>query len=520
MSNITYIRPQEGYQQQFLSSPADIVIGGGAAGAGKTYSLLLEPLHYITRVDGFGGVIFRRTSPQIKGEGGLWDTSVSIYSALSNAVQRESSLEWVFTTPKGTKNRIKFNHLEYEKNKLDWQGTQIPFIGFDELTHFTESMFFYLLTRNRSVCGVKPYIRATCNPDPDSWVARLIEWWIDQEEKLPNGNSNPNFGFPIQERSGVIRYFVRSGEDYYWSETKEGCYQAAKHIIDPFLEKTGDTGLTKDDFIKSITFVSGSIYQNKKLLEVNPAYLANLASQDEQTRAQLLEGNWKVVISENDIYSYSDLVGALENKYTNDSGETYITADIALQGSNKFVVGVWKGQTLVDIHIMLKSNGKEVLEAITDLAKKYRVPNRNIAFDADGVGGYLDGFLQGAQSFNGGAKVIEVKDETTGRVIKENYFNLKAQVFYRSGAAVSRGEYSISQEVAAKMFDEKMTVRQRFMFERSAIKRDKVDQDGKLKLIPKEEMKVKLNGESPDLFDMFAMREFFNLKVKRKWLVG
>ena len=518
MSNITYIRPQEGYQQQFLSSPADIVIGGGAAGAGKTYSLLLDPLHYITRVDGFGGVIFRRTSPQIKGEGGLWDTSVSIYSNLATASQRESSLEWTFKTPTGKTNRIKFNHLEYEKNVLDWQGTQIPFIGFDELTHFSENMFFYLMGRNRSVCGVKPYVRATCNPDPDSWVAKLIEWWIDQEDKLPNGQDNPRFGFPIPERSGVVRYFFRQGEDYYWGSNVEEVYQAAASIIEPMKAKA--EYLKIEDFIKSITFISGSIYENKRLLEVNPAYLANLASQDEQTRMQLLEGNWKIVISENDIYEYNALIGTFENKYTNDEGEHYITADIALQGSNKFVTGVWKGQTLVDIHIMLKSNGKEVLEAITDLAKKYRVPNRNIAFDADGVGGYLDGFLQGAQSFNGGAKVIEVKDETTGRVIKENYFNLKAQVFYRSGAAVSRGEYSISQEVAAKMFDEKMTVRQRFMFERSAIKRDKVDQDGKLKLIPKEEMKVKLNGESPDLFDMFAIREFFNLKVKRKWLVG
>jgi len=514
----TVIRPQPGYQMQFLSSPADIVIGGGAAGAGKTYSLLLDPLHYITRVDGFGGVIFRRTSPQIKGEGGLWDTSTSIYSSLSIAASRESSMEWLFKTPTGKVNRIKFNHLEYEKNTLDWQGTQIPFIGFDELTHFSENMFFYLLGRNRSVCGVKPYVRATCNPDPDSWVAKLIEWWIDQEDKLPDGSPNPRYGYPIPERSGVVRYFFRQGEDYYWGSSVEEAYHNASGIIDGMKAKA--EYLQIEDFIKSITFISGSIYENKKLLEVNPSYLANLASQDEQTRAQLLDGNWKIVISENDIYEYSALTGVFENKYSNDEGEYYITADIALQGSNKFVTGVWKGKTLIDIAIMHKSDGKEVLEAITALAKQYRVPNRNILFDADGVGGYLSGFLTGAISFNGGSSPLQVKDETTKRIIKENYRNLKAQVFFKSGASVSRGEYSVLPEVATRMFDDKMTVRQRFMFERKAIKRGKPDADGKLHLIPKEEMKVKLGGESPDLLDMFAMREYFTLNNKKEWLVG
>ena len=110
----------------------------------------------------------------IRAEGGLWDASKSIYSLIDAAYPRDSRLEWVF--PSNVK--LKFSHLEYEKNIYDWQGSEIPFIGFDELTHFTSSMFFYLLSRNRSTCGVKPYIRATCNPDPDSWVADLIAWWI------------------------------------------------------------------------------------------------------------------------------------------------------------------------------------------------------------------------------------------------------------------------------------------------------------------------------------------------------
>lgn len=213
MENI--IKPQKGYQEKVLSNSADIVISGAAAGVGKTYALLLEPIRHIDNKD-FGTVIFRRTSPQIRNEGGLWDTSREIYP-YSGAVPKESSLEWLFKS--GAK--LKFSHLEYEKNVFDWQGSQIPLIGFDELTHFTEKMFFYLLSRNRSTCGVRPYVRATCNPDPESWVARLIEWWIDWET-----------GYPIPERDGVIRYFIKNGEDYIWGDTAEEVIQKAWFFLE------------------------------------------------------------------------------------------------------------------------------------------------------------------------------------------------------------------------------------------------------------------------------------------------
>ena len=174
------IRPQDGYQMMSLSSPADIVIGGAAAGVGKTFSLLLEPLKHILTTPHFGGIIFRRTTPQITAEGGLWDASQKLYNDIEAAKAKPSYLQWDFKCGK-VNNTLKFSHLEYEKNIYDYQGAEIAFIGFDELTHFTKKMFFYLLTRNRSTCGVKPYIRCTTNPDPDSWVAEFIKWWIGED---------------------------------------------------------------------------------------------------------------------------------------------------------------------------------------------------------------------------------------------------------------------------------------------------------------------------------------------------
>lgn len=483
---MTDIRPQPGYQELTLGSPADIVIGGSGAGVGKTFALLLEPLRHINN-PGFGGVIFRRTSPQIRNEGGLWDTSARLYP-LVGAEPIQSSLEWRFK--KGPK--IKFSHIEYDKNVLDWQGSQIPFIGFDELCHFSEYMFFYLLSRNRSTCGVKPYVRATCNPDPDSWVAKLIEWWIDQ-----------NTGFPIKERNGVVRYFTKDGHNYIWGDSKAEVVEKAWYLLEP---QVSASGLNPEHYVKSLTFISGSIYENKELLKIDPGYLSSLNALDAAERSMLLDGNWKIVISENELYDYPAFIGMFDNVYDVERKNKYITADIAMEGSDKFIVGAWDGDELVDVHIMDKNNGKEVVDVIVRFAKQYKVPNRNIVYDADGVGSFVGGFIPGVQAFNNNGAVVN----------KENYQNLKTQCFYRSAKNVKDGLIRVSEHAASKMYDEKMTVRQRLIHERKAIKKDKVDMDGKLQIIPKKQMKVYLDGQSPDMMDMFMMREYFNLVPELK----
>lgn len=259
------IAPQAGPQEEFLSCPADICIYGGAAGSGKTFAELLEPLHYITSVPGFNAICFRRTTPMIRSGGGLWDESLKLYSG--RAEPKETTLEWLFPC-KGaqTPNRLKFAHLEYEKNALDYQGAQLCLIMFDELCHFVDRQFWYLLSRNRSICGVKPYVRATCNPDPDSWVSELIEWWIDQKT-----------GYPIKERSGVIRYFIRENNELKWADTEE-------ELILKYPDLTP----------RSFTFIAATLEDNPILMNADPAYRANLLALPEVEKERLLYGNWKI----------------------------------------------------------------------------------------------------------------------------------------------------------------------------------------------------------------------------------
>jgi predicted phage terminase large subunit-like protein len=256
------IRPQPGPQTAFLSSPADIVVYGGAAFGGKSFGLLMEPLRHIDNED-FRGVIFRRTSPQITNPGGLWDDSHKLYPHVDGLPLGSNPRRWLF--PSGA--RISFHHLQHEKNVYDWQGAQIPFIGFDELTHFTEQMFFYMLSRNRSMCGVRPYVRATTNPDADSWVAKLIEWWIDQES-----------GYAIPERSGIVRWFIREDGVLEWGDSPE-----------ELKEKHGD-----DVEPKSLTFIPARFEDNVLGTTADPGYIANLKALPLVERERLLAGNWKI----------------------------------------------------------------------------------------------------------------------------------------------------------------------------------------------------------------------------------
>ena len=128
--------PQPGPQTAFLASGADIVIYGGAAGGGKTVGLLLESTRHIDNVD-FGGVIFRRQAIQVKSEGGLWDTSFNIMGPLGGMPILSPYPSWQFES--GAK--LSFNHLTTDNDLLSWQGSQIPFIGWDELTHFSSRQF-------------------------------------------------------------------------------------------------------------------------------------------------------------------------------------------------------------------------------------------------------------------------------------------------------------------------------------------------------------------------------------------
>lgn len=205
----------------------------------------------------FRAVVFRRTYAQITNAGGLWDETEKLYPLLGG-VSRLSDMSWEF--PSGA--TVSFSHMQHEQSKYNYQGSQIPLICFDELTHFTQSQFTYLLSRNRSLSGVRPYVRATTNPDADSWVKAFVAPWVDDE--------HPEYPYP----PGKLRHFTQQSGKVVW-------------VPPDWRDEDGQPG-------KSLTFIPASVYDNKILLATNPEYVANLRALDYVDQMRLLAGDWKV----------------------------------------------------------------------------------------------------------------------------------------------------------------------------------------------------------------------------------
>ena len=254
--DVIEVRPQPGPQEAFLATEADICFYGGARGGGKTWALMAEALRHCG-VDGFNAVFFRRTYPEITNPGGLQDNTREFYSMFGGLL---AGMTWKFL-PNA---KIQMSHLQLEKDLLKWLGAQICLILWDQLETFSKKQFISMLSSNRSTCGVRPYQRATMNPDPDSWILDFIDWYINEN------------GDPIQRRSGVIRWFIVDDNTLVWGNSKAE------------LEKEHP-----GCFPLSFTFIPATLFDNKILMAKDPSYLSKLHALETHEKAAMLYGNWK-----------------------------------------------------------------------------------------------------------------------------------------------------------------------------------------------------------------------------------
>lgn len=259
------IIPQDGKQMAFAAAGEDIVIYGGEVGGGKTFGLILIPLQFV-RIPGFTAVTFRRETKQVRGPGGLWDQAMKVYPYVRGSHSRETDLDWSW--PTGA--RVGFSHMEHESDRYNWDGSEIATIQFDQLESFTYDQFFYMLSRNRSTCGVRPFIRASCNPVPiedktGGWLREFLSWWIDEET-----------GFAIPERDGAVRYMSRVGDVIEWGMSADEMRERVPGV-DPL----------------SVRFIKASIADNPILRKIDPGYMGRVDAMAYVDRERL-KGNWNV----------------------------------------------------------------------------------------------------------------------------------------------------------------------------------------------------------------------------------
>ena len=202
-------QPNEGPQTDFLAAPETDVLYGGAAGGGKSYAMIIDPLRYAHEKD-HRALILRKTMPELRE---LIDKTRDLYpQAFPGCKYKEVEKCWYF--PSGAK--IEFGYLDKDSDVYRYQGQAFTWIGFDEITHLaTEFPWNYLASRLRTTNpNIICYMRCTANPGGSghAWVkARYIE------------PTEPNTSFVGKD--GISRRFIPASLFDNPHLTKDGNYE-------------------------------------------------------------------------------------------------------------------------------------------------------------------------------------------------------------------------------------------------------------------------------------------------------
>lgn len=264
---------------------------------------------------------------------------------------------------------------------------------------------------------------------------------------------------------------------------------------------------SKDNTLPSYKkFVSALVGDNPY---ISNFYIDNLNKLDKNTKERLLFGNWDYEDDPARLFDYDKIVDMFTLK-PNKTGVKYLSVDVARFGDDKIVIFLWDGLHVEQVFTFSKQSTLLTEQKIEEIRNQYNIPRSRVVVDEDGVGGGVVDHLSGVKGFVNNGKAYETllvknKERVREEAVKiHNYGNLKAQCYFKLSDYVNDGRISFYNEIIP-------SVKQLLIEDLDQIKRRDPDKDGKLLIIPKEDIKERL-GRSTDYGDAFMMRMLFEVK--------
>jgi len=238
-----------------------------------------------------------------------------------------------------------------------------------------------------------------------------------------------------------------------------------------------------------MSFIMASAKDNKCL---PPNYIPDLLlTISENEKQRLIFNNWEYDDDPATLCDYQAIQDLFLNEHIQPTGKRYISADLAMQGRDLFVASCWDGLIGRFPIIQGKSSGKTIEDDLRALMIDEQVPNSNIVADSDGMGNYLESYLQGIKPFHGNASSDSVE-----------FRNYKDRCGYKLAELINARKMRIicSQEVKVEIAKELGYLKTGSM----------VADTSKKTLMSKKDIISQL-GHSPNYLDNLIMRMAFEL---------
>lgn len=248
-------------------------------------------------------------------------------------------------------------------------------------------------------------------------------------------------------------------------------------------------------------FIPALATDNKRLPK---SYIEQLKKTNEVTQQRLLYWNFDYDDTPWRLFDYDKIISSFEPK-TPYNKRKYISCDVARQGNDKCVIFVWEWFNIIDHTIYDKSSIPEIIEEIRYYQNKYWIENQRTIVDEDWVGWWVVDWL-GCIWFVNNSTPVSPYWAKNNNYLKRNYQNLKTQCYFELARIVNDW---------ICYFDVDLEIKDWLIEELDIIIQINLDDDNKIKIIPKDEIKEKL-GRSPDYSDACMMRCYFELVYE--WL--